>query len=41
MIYITLNLNPRPCISVRLNIWPPEIDFKMLVVACPTLGFLV
>ena len=26
--------------SVRLNILPPEIDFKILVVACPTFGFL-
>ena len=27
--------------SVKLNILPPEIDFKILVVACPTFGFLV
>ena len=27
--------------SVRLKNLPPEIDFNILVVACPTLGFLV
>ena len=37
---ITFNLKPRPCISVRLKILPPEIDFKILLVACPTAGFL-
>ena len=41
MIYITFNLNPRPCMSVKLNIFPPDIDFKILVVAAPTLLFLV
>ena len=32
MIYITFKQSP---------ILPPEIDFRILVVACPTLGFLV
>ena len=32
MIYITFNLNPRPCISVRLNIFPPVNDFIILLV---------
>ena len=41
MIYITFNLNPCPCISVSDTISPHEIDFKLLVVACPTFGFLV
>ena len=41
MNYITFNLSPRPCMSVKLKILPPEIDFKILVVACPTFGFLV
>ena len=41
MIYMTFNLKPRPYMSVRLNILPPEIDFKILVVACPTFGFFV
>ena len=27
--------------SARLNTFPPEIDFKILVVACPTFGFFV
>ena len=42
MIYITRNLKPAPeCMSVRPNIFPPEIDFKILVVAAPTFGFFV
>ena len=41
MIYITFNLNPCPCISVRPNILPPDILFRRLVVACPTSRFLV
>ena len=32
MIYITFKQSP---------ILPPETDFRILVVACPTLGFLV
>ena len=27
--------------SVELKILPPEIDFNILVVTCPTLGFFV
>ena len=41
MIYITFNLNPRPCISVELKILPPDILFNIIVVACPTFGFFV
>ena len=41
MIYITSSPNPLPCRSVSDNILPPEIDFKLFVVACPTLGFFV
>ena len=41
MIYITFNRNPLPCISVKLKILPPDIDFNIFVVACPILGFLV
>ena len=41
MNYITFNLNPLPCISVSDKILPPLIDFKILVVAAPTFGFLV
>ena len=37
----TFKRRPLPCMSVRRNILPPEIDFKILVVACPTFGFLV
>ena len=32
MIYITFNLNPLPCMSVRLNILPPVNDFNILFV---------
>ena len=40
--YITRNLRPAPqCISVKLKILPPEKGFRILVVACPTFGFLV
>ena len=39
--YITFKRSPFPCISVKLKILPLEIDFNILVVACPTLGFLV
>ena len=39
--YITFNLNPLPCISVSDKILPPDILFKIFVVACPTFGFLV
>ena len=41
MNYITLNLNPLPCMSVKLKILPPDILLRILVVACPTFGFLV
>ena len=41
MIYITFIRKPFPCISVQLKILPPLIDFILLVVAAPTLGFLV
>ena len=41
MIHINFNLNPLPCISVRLRILPPPMLFKTLVVAAPTVGFLV
>ena len=41
MIYITFNFYPLPCISVRLKILPPVIDFKIFVVAAPTLAFLL
>ena len=40
MIYITFILNSLPCISGKLKILPPEIDFNILVVAAPTFGFL-
>ena len=40
MIYITFNLNPLPCISVRLRILTPVNDFNIFVVAAPTLAFL-
>ena len=39
--YITFNLNPFPLMSVKLNTFPPEIDFSILVVAAATFGFLV
>ena len=41
MIYIIFNLNPLPCMSVRLRILPPVNDFKIFVVAAPTLAFLL
>ena len=41
MIYKKINLNPWPCLSISDKIFSPEIDFKILVVACPTFGFLV
>ena len=41
MMHITFKRSPFPCISVRLNIFPPDILFNILVVACPTLRFLV
>ena len=41
MIYITFNINPLSCISVRLKILPPEIDFNLLIVACRNFGFFV
>ena len=40
MIYITFTLNPLPCKSVRDRIYPADILFKILVVDCPTFGFL-
>ena len=39
--HITFNLNPLPCMSVRLNILPPVNDFNILVVATPTFAFLL
>jgi len=30
-----------PCISVSDKISPPEIEFKIFVVACPIFGFLL
>ena len=41
MIYITFNLEPLPCISIRDETLHLLIDFDILVVARPTLGFLV
>ena len=41
MIYITFKRRPLPCISVKLKILPPEIDFSILVVAAPIFGFFV
>ena len=41
MNYITFNLNPFPCMSVTYKNLPTEIVFKILVVACPTFGFVV
>ena len=41
MIYKTFKRRPYPCISVKLKILPHDILFKILVVACPTFGFLV
>ena len=38
---MTFNLNPLPCISVKLSILPPEILFSILIVAAATFGFLV
>ena len=38
---MTFNLSPWPCISIKLKILPPEIDFNILVFACPTFGSLV
>ena len=39
--YITFNRKPLPCISVSDKILRPLIDFEILAVACPILGFLV
>ena len=40
--YIAFSLRPAPdCMSVKLKILPPEIDFNILVVAAATFGFLV
>ena len=41
MNYITFNLKPLPCMSFKLNILQQDILFNILVVASPTLGFLV
>ena len=41
MNYKTFNLKPRPCMSVELKISPPVKDFKIFVVAAPTLAFLL
>ena len=35
MIYITFNSKPFPCISVELNTLPPDILFKISLVALP------
>ena len=41
MTYNTFYLKPFPCISVSDKFLPPDFDFKILAVACPTFGFLV
>ena len=41
MNYITFNLNPMPCMSVKLKNLPPVNDFDILVVAAPTLALLL
>ena len=41
MIYITFNLNAFYCISVWLKTLPPDILFKISVLACASSGFLV
>ena len=41
MIYIISNLNSLPCTSLRLKVLPPVNDFKIFVVAAPTLAFLL
>ena len=41
MIYINFKRCPCPCMSVSDTNLPPENDFRILVVARPTLGFLV
>ena len=41
MIHNTFNLNPLPRRSVKFIAIPPEIDFKILVVAGATFGFLI
>ena len=41
MNYITFDLKPCPCMSVKLKILPPDKLFRIFVVAYPTLGFLV
>ena len=38
---MTFNLKPQPCMSVKLKFLPSLSDFNILVVACPTFGFLV
>ena len=41
LIYVTLNLNPFPCLSDSFWILLPAIYFKILAVACPIFGFLL
>ena len=41
MIYVIFFLQPFPGISVSDKVLTPDIDFKILTVACPTFGFLV
>ena len=41
MSYITFNLKPRPCISVKLKILPPVNDFKILFVIWADWGLFV
>ena len=41
MNYTTFNPKPLQCMSVKLIVLPQDILFNILVVACPTLGFLV
>ena len=41
MIHMTINLKPRPCISVGDKFLQPLFAFNIFVVACPTFGLLV
>ena len=42
MLHITRNLKPLPeCMSVKLEILPPLMLFNIVVVAAPTLAFLL
>ena len=41
MVYKTFNPYPLPWRSAKLSILPPDLRFKIFVVACTTLGFSV